>query len=210
MPIVSQEGVIRRRVLDSRLISPAEFRRAGRILAPRAKAFSSSKHAHGLTRSNVRHGTARAVGGLWIANRSTLLKLMINPELYFGEAYSDGAIEVEGDLVKLTEAAYVCRRKPMRRYSGWLNRVTRWIGRGRRNTLSSARDNIRHHYDLGNEFYSLWLDQQMSHVLTAVAQRAPERVSWEHLAERKGITIISRECSATLSLTCIKGCRRGS
>jgi cyclopropane-fatty-acyl-phospholipid synthase len=108
-------------------------------------------------------GMGRSVGGLRIADRSVLLKLLINPERYFGEAYSDGAIEVEGDLVKLAEAVYVARGKPVNSYRGWLNRVAGWIGRGRRNTLSKARDNIHHHYDIGNDFYSLWLDQQMSY-----------------------------------------------
>jgi len=122
-------------------------------------------------------GTGQSVGGLRIANRSTMLKLLINSERYFGEAYSDGAIQVEGDLVKLIEAVYVCGRKPMTHHCGWLNRLARWIGRERRNTLSKARDNIYHHYDLGNDFYSLWLDQQMSYTCAyfPVAEMTLER-----------------------------------
>ena len=39
-------------------------------------------------------------GGLRIANRATLLRLLIHPNLYFGEAYGSGAIEIEGDLLR--------------------------------------------------------------------------------------------------------------
>ena len=112
---------------------------------------------------SIAAGAGPVVAGLRIANRPALLKLLINPNLYFGEAYSDGAIEIEGDLVRLIEAVYVCRGRPISVYSRWRNRAAKWINHGRRNTLSAARDNIHRHYDLGNEFYSLWLDRQMSY-----------------------------------------------
>ena len=107
--------------------------------------------------------TGPALGVVQIADRAALLRLLINPDLYFGEAYSDGSIEIEGDLVSLIEAVYDHRRKPITPYARWINRAARWINHCRRNTLSAARNNIHHHYDLGNAFYSLWLDQQMSY-----------------------------------------------
>ena len=107
--------------------------------------------------------TGRAVGGLRIADRASLLKLVMNPSLYFGEAYSGGSIEIEGDLVSLLEAVYLHRLRPNTPYSRWRNRAARWLHHGRRNTLSAARNNIHHHYDLGNDFYGLWLDQQLSY-----------------------------------------------
>jgi cyclopropane-fatty-acyl-phospholipid synthase len=108
-------------------------------------------------------GTGRAIGGLRFANRTCLLKMLINPNLYFGEGYSDGSIEIEGDLVRMIEAVYVRRRKPITPGMRWLNRANKWISHGRRITLAAARDNVHRHYDLGNEFYSLWLDRQMSY-----------------------------------------------
>jgi cyclopropane-fatty-acyl-phospholipid synthase len=32
-----------------------------------------------------------------------------------------------------------------------------------RNTLAGSRDNIHHHYDIGNEFYALWLGETMAY-----------------------------------------------
>ena len=62
-------------------------------------------------------GEGRALGSLRIADSASLLKLLINPNLYFGDAYSDGSIEIEGDLASLIEAVYVHHRKPITPYS---------------------------------------------------------------------------------------------
>ena len=35
--------------------------------------------------------------------------------------------------------------------------------RRRANTKAGARENIEYHYDLGNEFYKLWLDDSMAY-----------------------------------------------
>ncbi|MDX3900453.1 MAG: cyclopropane-fatty-acyl-phospholipid synthase family protein [Sphingobium sp.] len=40
----------------------------------------------------------------------------------------------------------------------WLGRAIHWA---RRNSRSGSRHNIAFHYDLGNDFYALWLDQNM-------------------------------------------------
>lgn len=94
-----------------------------------------------------------------IRDRVTLLKLIINPDLHFGNAYGTGDIEVEGDLVQCIEAIYRGLAKiPDNAYT---KRLSRRLNRKRPNTLAQARDNIYHHYDIGNEFYKLWLDEQM-------------------------------------------------
>ena len=49
-------------------------------------------------------GEGRALGSLRIADRASLLKLLINPNLYFGDTYSDGSIEIEGDLAAVIES----------------------------------------------------------------------------------------------------------
>lgn len=103
--------------------------------------------------------TSNAVVDMRVRSRSSLFKLLINPELYFGDAYSNGSIEVDGDLVKLIEAIYQGLARVGS--TGLRSRLTRWLNRSQLNTLSDSRENIHHHYDLGNEFYKLWLDQQM-------------------------------------------------
>jgi cyclopropane-fatty-acyl-phospholipid synthase len=97
-----------------------------------------------------------------IADRMTLIKLSINPDLEFGEAYSSGRIKVEGDLTQLIANIYLGKRVATQSASP-LRILSHSLQRTRSNTLSGSRDNIHHHYDIGNEFYSLWLGNSMAY-----------------------------------------------
>jgi len=99
--------------------------------------------------------TAPPVAAVQVADRRTLLRLMYQPELECGEAYSDGRLRVDGDLVELLETVY---RAPL---NPWAERLLRRAPRPHRNTLAGSRHNIHRHYDLGNDFYRLWLDERM-------------------------------------------------
>jgi cyclopropane-fatty-acyl-phospholipid synthase len=98
---------------------------------------------------------------LRIADRGTLVRLCANPDIQFGEAYSDGRIEVEGDLERLLEELYIGAAS-----NGSVaatRRLADKLRRRRANTLDGSRENIHHHYDIGNEFYSLWLGPTMAY-----------------------------------------------
>ena len=41
--------------------------------------------------------------------------------------------------------------------------VTRLLRLPRFNSLSASRENVHHHYDIGNDFYRLWLDEQLAY-----------------------------------------------
>ena len=45
----------------------------------------------------------------------------------------------------------------------WNHLISRWIHRLRRNTVLGAKRNISQHYDLGNDFYRLFLDRTMAY-----------------------------------------------
>jgi cyclopropane-fatty-acyl-phospholipid synthase len=100
-----------------------------------------------------------------IRDRATLYGLMGDTQLHFGDAYSEGRLEVEGDLVQLLEAAY--RAAPADLRKGVLARLVERLHGGprrtRQNTLTGSRENIHHHYDIGNQFYSLWLGSTMAY-----------------------------------------------
>jgi cyclopropane-fatty-acyl-phospholipid synthase len=101
------------------------------------------------------------VARVLIGDRATLWKLVFDPHLHFGEAYSDGRIELRGDLLEFLEAVYRARAAAGQR-AGMLRRaITWWRERAQSNTLRGSRANIHHHYDIGNDFYKLWLDQQL-------------------------------------------------
>lgn len=90
-------------------------------------------------------------------DRGALFRLLVNPDLHFGDLYSIGRIDVEGSLVEALEVTY--RATNHRKHTRALKELrSEYLNRARRNSLSGSRQNIHHHYDLGNEFYELWLD----------------------------------------------------
>lgn len=97
----------------------------------------------------------RPIGTLIIGDRLTLLGLVVNPELWFGEAYTAGRLQIQGDLEPVLEALYRLSA-PM---PSWGDRLRAHIAPAI--TLSRARRNAHWHYDLGNDFYRLWLDDRM-------------------------------------------------
>jgi cyclopropane-fatty-acyl-phospholipid synthase len=90
-------------------------------------------------------------------DRAAMLKTIINPELYFGDLYSTGRVRLSGDMVRFSELIYSNLQDYGR--GGWLRKLILWLGHRRiANSHDKARDNIHHHYDIGNDFYRLWLD----------------------------------------------------
>jgi len=122
-----------------------------------------------------------------VSEWSALLALLgPTAELHFGDAFANGAIRIEGDLVAFLERTF--RTMPigglMRRFDRLRRRVAR-----RANSLRLARDNVHRHYDLGNDFYALWLDREM--VYTCAYFPDPD-VSLE-TAQRAKMDLVARK-----------------
>jgi cyclopropane-fatty-acyl-phospholipid synthase len=86
-------------------------------------------------------------------------------DIALGEDYVDGAWETS-DIERLV-SLFLMNIDALSGYAhgGLLSRLAlvvsdRFI---RRNSLKGSRKNIESHYDVGNEFYSLWLDQSMTY-----------------------------------------------
>lgn len=159
-------------------------------------------------------GDGEPVGTLRFRDRGALYRMLVNPELAFGESYTDGSIEIDGDLLTVLDATY---RKPVHPLA---ERFLFRSQRARANSLTGSRNNIHAHYDLGNDFYRLWLDERllytcayfptpeatldeaqvakMDHVCRKVALRPGEQVveagcGWGslalHMAQHYGVTV---------------------
>jgi cyclopropane-fatty-acyl-phospholipid synthase len=145
-------------------------------------------------------GTRRVVGTsggpegeLHLHDSAAAWRMILNGEIGAGESYMDGQWS-SPDLPALLKLA------ALNRDALGLNR---WIQlplrlphlrahRSRRNTLRQSRANIRAHYDLGNDFYRLFLDETLTYSSAvfetpdqslADAQRNKYRV----IAERAGL-----------------------
>jgi cyclopropane-fatty-acyl-phospholipid synthase len=121
------------------------------------------------------------LGVLTIADRKTLVRLVARPpDLAFGEAYASGQLSVQGDLAALLGATNVALAE-------------RWPARDPRRPASPsravARHNVHTHYDLGNDFYRLWLDDGM--VYTCAYFERPEATLEE--AQRAKLDYVCRK-----------------
>ena len=138
-----------------------------------------------------------------IRDRAALWHVVRNPALHFGDLYADGRIEVEGDLVtflKRTYAALDAGRAA--RDSAWWNF---WIDPAPRSrSVAAARGNIQRHYDLGNDFYGLWLDQASMQYTCAyfpqpgMTLAAAQRAKMDHVCRklrlRPGMRVFEAGC----------------
>lgn len=103
----------------------------------------------------------KPIGTMRINSRKALYKLIKNTEIGFGDEFTDGQIEVQGDLI-----AFLCEvfnsKQNLRNNSSRTAKIYRSLTnkKAKPNSLSGSKSNIHHHYDLGNEFYSLWLDRE--------------------------------------------------
>jgi cyclopropane-fatty-acyl-phospholipid synthase len=108
----------------------------------------------------------------------TAASLLLDPETAFGEGYSSGSITVEGSLLQALLAFY-----EVDAFDTSLHKVHDWILRlTQHNSRSGSHDNIHEHYDLSNEFYSWWLDEEM---LYTCAYYASDNMTLEQAQQAK-------------------------
>lgn len=104
--------------------------------------------------------STKPAGRIILREPKLLRRLMWNPSLALGEGYATGRIEIDGsliDVIAALSAALWQSSDRVRNGSSWGERLTRRRG----HSLVESRDSVHHHYDLGNDFYRLWLDEQL-------------------------------------------------
>ena len=97
-----------------------------------------------------------------LLDKSLHYKLLLLPDLYFGEAYTDGSLVIEnGTLTELLDIAmknigrgetnlYAMIIKKIR---GTFRYLTNY------NLISKSKNNVAHHYDISEKLYDLFLDK---------------------------------------------------
>ncbi|MEM7523464.1 MAG: cyclopropane-fatty-acyl-phospholipid synthase family protein, partial [Pseudomonadota bacterium] len=110
-------------------------------------------------------GAAPGPHGEIVVRNSDLFGRMIRDgEIGFAEAYMDGwwdTPDLQGLMdVVLLNNDNVGRGFPGQAFVRAYERLRHWMNR---NSKSGSARNISHHYDLGNQFYSAWLDETMTY-----------------------------------------------
>lgn len=100
-------------------------------------------------------------------DKSLHWKLLINPELYLGEAYMDETLTIEDesrlhDLLKvfginMQDGPRFIWEELEFRLRPVLNLILQY------NTLKRAKENVAHHYDLSEAMYRMFLDEDMQY-----------------------------------------------
>lgn len=117
-------------------------------------------------------------------NRAAFYSVLRNREVGFGDCYSEGSIDVHGDFIEFLCEVYTAQQRAAKEAS-WQNRLIHSLTRKKAsaNTLSGSKSNIHHHYDLGNEFYSLWLDREAMQYTCAYFARPDYTIEQAQIAK---------------------------
>ncbi|WP_166257340.1 SAM-dependent methyltransferase [Marinobacter salicampi] len=119
---------------------------------------------------------------LCLSDPKALYQLVSNPNLAFGDLYSSGRLQIEGHLPDLMTSLYRAVHQAKQRWPKWLE--TLWRNHNPRSTsVTDAKENIHHHYDLGNEFYRLWLDEAEMQYTCAYYEKADLTLEQAQLAK---------------------------
>ena len=89
-------------------------------------------------------------------------------------------------------------------------RVRRSWHRKRRNDRAGSKRNIHHHYDLGNDFYRLWLDPGMTYSSALFAEPVSAAEPLEEAQRTKLLSILSRTATRPGERILEIGCGWGS
>ena len=106
----------------------------------------------------IKYGNGDPEFKVIIKNFPSKKELLADPSVALGEAYMKGDIDIEGDLQKFFESIIRNKDSFMNK-----NTVFRLASKIKAPSLMKSKKDIAHHYDIGNDFYSLWLDKTMSY-----------------------------------------------
>jgi cyclopropane-fatty-acyl-phospholipid synthase len=180
-------------------------------LAARAVLALLERIGHGRVEVALPDGSLRALGGgapvsrLEVADWGVFGAALRRGDIGFAEAFIDGRWS-SPDLAQLLTVIARNRAAIERAVYGgfWGQLAYRLRHAFNANTRRGSRRNIAAHYDLGNDFYALWLDPSMTYSSAlfegdavqplAAAQAAKNRRILERLAPRPGDHILEIGC----------------
>lgn len=153
---------------------------------------------------HLRAGHGPLVAHLRVRDHALFGETLARGDIGFAESYMDG----QWDTEDLTGLLTLLARNRAQLQSAIHGRVLRLLGHRvahmlRANTRSGSKRNIEAHYDLGNDFYRLWLDPSMTYSAAVfehpdealeVAQRRKYRRILHQLDARPGQVILEIGC----------------
>jgi cyclopropane-fatty-acyl-phospholipid synthase len=184
--------------------TPSRFSTVPKWLLQKMRKFVGSAPIHIVVGKNAEIAPPdgmKPLASVIISDRETLRKVVLNPEIGFGDGYAQNRIQVQGDLVRLLESVF---RAMQEKGEGLYAKVSSWwLERMQANTREGSRKNIHYHYDLTADFYRLWLDEQLVYTCAYFpspsasleeAQLAKMDYVCRKVALRPGDTVVEAGC----------------
>jgi len=191
---VSEQSVDRRLRVAREPILAGVARRIGVAAASRIRTGCLTVVLPDGSRREFGDASSARRGEIRIHDQEAFVRILVHGETGAGEAYVDG-LWSSPDLVALIELAAL-NRASLALSAGWW-RVPAQLGRtlahrARRNTRGQSARNIAAHYDLGNDFYRLFLDETMTYSSAVFASpdqslADAQRNKYRVMAERAGL-----------------------
>lgn len=164
---------------------------------------------------NYADGSSKQYGGngkpeviITFHDQISIKELIKSPSICLGEAYMDGKIDIQGSIQKVIASAYrsegsFLRSAKLKKYHPHQN-----------HSEKKNQSDIHSHYDIGNDFYKLWLDDTMTyscayfeHLDDTLEQAQMNKVNHilKKLDPKPGKTLLDIGCGwGTLMLTAAK------
>lgn len=85
-------------------------------------------------------------------------ELISDPSLAFGEGYMRKKIDIEGSVQEVIESLYNNQHSFLNQKNPYV-KLAKFVS----NNTRKSKENVQFHYDIGNDFYRLWLDESMTY-----------------------------------------------
>ncbi len=99
-------------------------------------------------------------------DKSLYSKLFFNPEMGAGEGYMDGTLTFESCTLKDFLSFFSINRLALGSYpmQAFFRKISKKLRSFQQyNPIGKAQENVAHHYDLSNDFYKLFLDEDLQY-----------------------------------------------
>ena len=127
------------------------------VLLPFMKKFDRHPFCMKMNRKEYRIGNGKPEFTVTLKKPIPLTALMTSTSLSLGEAYMDGDLEIDGDLYYALDH-FLGQMDKFSTDESALKKLM-FTSTAKKNQLKE----VQSHYDLGNDFYKLWLDETMSY-----------------------------------------------
>ncbi|WP_368488586.1 class I SAM-dependent methyltransferase [Clostridium sp. BJN0013] len=121
-------------------------------------AFSDTVEVRYWDGTEDKYGDGKAKFKIYINGHISKKDILTDPFLAIGEAYMNNLIDFEGNIREVIESVYKNKDSFLHKAE-----IFSKLYKVLPNNVKKSKEDVQYHYDLGDDFYSLWLDETMTY-----------------------------------------------